>query len=97
MTGWPFDGAPRRAPIDPDLYDHAKAGEPRPTEAAFERSAVETLDTVLADLARLSKAGHADYDFDVSASADRPLRMVGADRGEIEGRAQAQGSGCGNR
>jgi hypothetical protein len=41
MTGWPFDGAPKRVRLDADLYDHAKAGEPRPAEPAR--------DTVLVD------------------------------------------------
>ena len=58
MTGWPFDGAPRRVRLDADLYGFAKAGEFRPAERATE--------SVLPD-------------------ERRPLRMVGADRGVIEG------------
>ena len=84
MTGWPFDGAPRRVRLDADLHAHAKAGEVRIVGPVS--SPARTLGDVLADLARLSKAGHADYDFDVSAAGDRPLRMVGADRGMIEER-----------
>ena len=36
MTGWPFDGAPKRIHLDADLYAQAKAGEPRPVERASE-------------------------------------------------------------
>ena len=83
MPGWPFDGAPKRVKLPSDLYDHAKAGEVRIATP----QPVRTLDTQLADLARLTKAGHADYDF------DRPLRMVGADRGEIEGARELRDDG----
>ena len=74
MTNWPFDGAPKRVKLPSDLYDHAKAGEVRIATP----QPVRTLDDLLDQLARLTKAGHADYDF------DRPLRMVGADRGMVE-------------
>ena len=74
MTGWPFDGAPKRIRLDPDLYEHAKAGEVRIISPVAPRP-VKTLADVLADLARLSmqfstNPGHADYDFDAPKVRD---------------------------